>query len=428
MDGIRGLLGLAVLVGIAFLFSLDRKRISWRLVIIGIILQVTFGVLISYIDFVKSSFAWISGQFVTVIGFALEGSRFIFGSLVDSQSFGVIFAVQVLPTVIFFSMLTSGLYYLGVLQKLVKGIAWVMARSMRLSGGEALSAAGNIFVGQTEAPMLVKPFIPKMTRSELMCLMTGGMATIAGGVLAAYVALLGGDNVEEQTQFAAYLLTASFMNAPAAIIMAKIMIPEPDPTAINTDLTVAPSSMGVNLIDSLARGTSEGLKLAANIGAMLLTFVALIGLLNHILAILGGWIGVNELIVSSTAGTFDGLSLQYILGQIFRVFAFVIGVEWQESLQVGSLLGLKIALNEFVAYEELAQMMSAGSLSPKSVIISTYALCGFANFSSIAIQIGGIGGMAPSQQGNISKLGLRALLAATLATMMTATVAGVLMG
>lgn len=427
MEILRAAFGLTFLIGVAFLFSLKKKSIDWRLVITGIALQVVFGVLITQIDLVRQAFNWVSRQFVVLLGFSSDGASFLFGSLINSESLGFIFALQVLPTVIFFSTLTSGLYYLGVLQWIVKGIAWVMARTMKLSGAESLSAAGNIFLGQTEAPLLVRPFVPKMTQSELMCLMTGGMATIAGGVLAGYVAFLGGGDPAEQERFAAYLLSASIMNAPAAIVMSKIMLPELNRDQINSDLTVSSDTMGVNLVDALARGASEGLKLALNIGAMLLAFIALIAAINYILLAIGDFTGLNALIVASTDGSFEGFSLEYILGQVFRVFAFVIGVDWSQSLQVGSLLGQKVVVNEFVAYLGLADFVAAGALNEKSVVIATYALCGFANFSSIAIQIGGIGGMAPTQQGNISRLGMRALFAATLATMMTAAIAGALM-
>ncbi|MBB6610459.1 Na+ dependent nucleoside transporter domain-containing protein [Pontibacter sp. Tf4] len=301
-----------------------------------------------------------------------------------------------------------------------------MSKGMRLSGAESLSAAGNIFMGQTEAPLLVRPFIPTMTRSELMCLMTGGMATLAGGVLAAYVSFLGGSDPAQQAVFAAHLLTASIMNAPAGIVLAKMLVPETDEDKINTRLEVNPEQIGDNLIDAVSRGAADGLRLAANVGGMLLAFIAVIALLNYALMKIGGVTGLNELVVSSTNGQFDGFSFQYILGQIFRVFAFIMGVPWVDTLQVGSLLGQKTAINEFVAYLDLANMKAAGTLTDKSVIMATYALCGFSNFSSIAIQVGGIGGMAPNQQGNISRLGLRALLGASIACMMSATVAGML--
>lgn len=427
MEFFRAGIGLIFLVGVAWLFSLKRSSIDWRLVATGIALQILFGILITQIDVVRLAFNWISGQFVVLLSFSSDGASFLFGDLLNSDQYGFIFALQVLPTVIFFSTLTSGLYYLGILQFIVKGIAWVMSRTMKLSGAESLSAAGNIFLGQTEAPLLVRPFVPKMTHSELMCLMTGGMATIAGGVLAGYVAFLGGGDPVQQEKFAVYLLSASIMNAPAAIVMSKIMLPELNRDQINTDLKVSGETMGVNLIDALARGASEGLKLALNIGAMLLAFIALIAAINYVLMAFGDVTGLNVLIAASTNGSFDGFSLEYLLGQVFRVFAFLIGVEWDQALQVGSLIGQKVVVNEFVAYLGLAEFVREGALNEKSIVIATYALCGFANFSSIAIQIGGIGGMAPSQQGNISRLGLRALMAATMATMMTAAIAGALM-
>lgn len=424
MDYFRGLIGIIALLGVAVIFSSDRKRVDWRLVCIGVILQAVFGFLITKVEFVARIFALVSRAFVKFLSFSADGATFIFGDLA-TDSFGFIFAFQVLPTIIFFSTVSAGLYYLGVLQKVVFGIAWVMSRTMRLSGPESLSAAGNIFLGQTEAPLLVRPFIPTMSRSELMCLMTGGMATIAGGVLAGYVAFLGGDSLAEQSRFAAYLLGASIMNAPAAIVMSKIMIPETDKEIVNDKLEVSGENMGVNLIDAMSIGASEGLKLALNVGGMLLAFIAVIAALNFILSgLIGEYTGLNKMVISSTGGQFSGFSLEYILGQIFRIFAWIIGVEWSETLQVGSLLGQKTVINEFVAYLSLADMKSAEMLSAKSIVISTYALCGFSNFSSIAIQVGGIGSIAPNQQGNLSRLGMRALMAATLACLMTATIAG----
>lgn len=428
MDYFRGLIGIVVLLLVAFLFSANKRAVDWRLVGIGVILQAIFGFLITKVEFVARIFSAVSEAFVKFLSFSEDGAIFIFGDLA-TNTFGFIFAFKVLPTIIFFSTVSAGLYYLGVLQKVVYGIAWVMSRTMRLSGPESLSAAGNIFLGQTEAPLLVRPFIPTMTRSELMCLMTGGMATIAGGVLAGYVAFLGGDSLEEQTKFAAYLLGASIMNAPAAIVMSKIMIPETDKEVVNDKLEVSQENMGVNLIDAMSIGASEGLKLALNVGGMLLAFIAVIAALNYILSgVIGEYTGLNAWVISSTNGQFTGFSLEYILGNIFRAFAWVIGVEWSETLQVGSLLGQKTVINEFVAYLSLADMKMADTLSPKSVVIATYALCGFSNFSSIAIQVGGIGSIAPNQQGNLSKLGMRALLAATLACLMTATIAGALFG
>lgn len=428
MDYIRGIIGLLVLVGVAYLFSNNKKTIDWRLVGIGVFLQIIFALLITKVGFVADGFDWVSAKFVKFLSFSGDGAKFLFGDLAG-DSFGFIFAFQVLPTVIFFSTISTGLYYLGVLQKIVYSIAWIMSKTMRLSGAESLSAAGNIFLGQTEAPLLVKPFVKNMTTSELMCLMTGGMATIAGGVLAGYVAFLGGDDPVERAKYAAYLLSASIMNAPAAIVLAKIIIPESKKDKIDTNLTVSQESMGVNLIDALARGAADGVRLAINIGGMLLAFIAIIYAVNWLLVDgIGSWTGLNDFVVTSTGGVFQGFSLEYILGQVFRLFAFTMGVEWAETISVGSLLGQKIVINEFVAYLSLADMKQAAGLSEKSIVIATYALCGFANFSSIAIQIGGIGGMAPNRQADLSRLGMRALLAATLATMMTATIAGALFG
>ncbi|WP_266205844.1 NupC/NupG family nucleoside CNT transporter [Pontibacter kalidii] len=428
-DILRGAGGLLVLVGIAILFSKNRKAIDWRLVGFGLFLQIFFGVLVTQVPLVADGFAFVSKLFVKLLSFSQSGAEFLFGNLAnpaENGGLGFIFAFSVLPTIIFFSTVSAGLYYLGVLQKIVFGIAWIMSKGMRLSGAESLSAAGNIFLGQTEAPLLVRPFISRMTRSELMCLMTGGMATLAGGVLAAYVAFLGGSDPGQQAVFAAHLLTASVMNAPAGIVLAKILVPETEPEKINTELEVNEEQLGVNLVDALSRGAADGLRLAANVGGMLLAFIAVIALLNYILIKIGGVTGLNEFVVSSTNGQFNGFSFQYILGQIFRIFAFIMGVPWQDTLQVGSLLGQKTAINEFVAYLDLANMKAAGTLSDKALVMSTYALAGFSNFSSIAIQIGGIGSMAPNQQGNLSKMGFLALLGASLACMMTATVAGML--
>ena len=426
MNYLRAAIGLVFIVGIAYLLSGNRKKVDWRLVGIGIVFQLAIGLAIAKVGFVRVVFEFISDKFVTFLSFAREGSSFVFGSLASNTSnTGFIFAFQALPTVIFFSAVTAGLYYLGILQKIVFGFAWLMTKAMRLSGSESLSAAANIFMGQTEAPLLVKPFIGKMTNSELFCLMVGGMATLAGSVLATYVGLLGGSSQEEKTLFTTYLLCASIMNAPAAIVLAKIFYPQSEPEKIDSELKVNKEQIGVNLVDALASGAADGLKLALNIGGMLIAFIAIIYALNWVLVdFVGAMTGLNEFVKSSTNGAFDGFSLQYILGQVFRVFAFMMGVDWQHTLGVGSLLGQKMVINEFVAYVDLSKMKEAGLLDEKSIRIATYALCGFANFSSIAIQIGGIGGMAPSRQGDLSRMGLKAMLAASLATMMTATISG----
>jgi concentrative nucleoside transporter, CNT family len=428
MDYLRGVLGMAILLGVAFLFSNGRRLIKWRLVIIGVALQVILGIIILKVPQAKAVFEKISSGFVKLLSFSDEGASFIFGDLaVDTDQYGFIFAFKVLPIVIFFSTLTAGLYYLGVLQKIVYAFAWVMARTMRLSGAESLSAAGNVFLGQTEAPLLVKPYIKKMTDSELLCLMTGGMATVSGAVFATYVAFLGGDSTAEQTRFAAYLLSASIMNAPAAIVVAKILFPEQSGKTSNTSLNISSADIGVNLVDALARGASDGLKLALNIGAMLLAFISVVAAVNYfLLEVVGANLGLNELIRTSTDETFNGFSLEYILGQVFRVFAFIMGVDWSDSLVVGSLLGKKTVINEFVAYLDLSKLKADLKIDGKALLISTYALCGFANFSSIAIQIGGIGGLAPTRQSDLSRLGLRALLGGSLASMLTATLAGMI--
>lgn len=433
MDYFRGLLGLMFIVAVAYLLSGNRRSIDWRLVLVGIVIQLAFGLIIGKIEMAQKAFSFISEKFVVFLSFAAKGAEFLYGDLSKNSagnpevkhSLGFLFAFQALPTVIFFSAVTAGLYYLGVLQKIVFGFAWVMARTMRLSGSESLSAAANIFMGQTEAPLLVRPFIRGMTSSELNCLMVGGMATIAGSVLGAYVSFLGGGDPQQQAKFASYLLSASIMNAPAAIVLAKIFMPETEPEKIDRSLKVNRDQIGVNLVDAMATGAADGLKLALNIGAMLLAFIAIIYAINWILVdFIGAFTGLNDFVVQSTNGVYNGFSLQYILGQVFRVFAFCIGVSWNESLYVGSLLGQKMVINEFVAYLDLANLKATGVLSEKSIRISTYALCGFANLSSIAIQIGGIGGMAPNRQGDLSKLGLKAMIAASLATLMTATIAG----
>lgn len=436
MEYLRAILGLAVLVGIGYLFSNNKKKVKWRIVWAGLLIQIVFGLLIGYVPFVERLFGMVSEAFVTFLNFSLNGAEFLYGDLAKNNvgnpdvkhSLGFLFVFQALPTVIFFSSVTAGLYYLGVLQRIVWVFAWVMTKAMKLSGAESLSAAGNIFLGQTEAPLLVRPFIPKMTQSELNCLMVGGMATIAGSVLGAFVSFLGGGDPVEQARFATYLLSASIMNAPAAIIMAKLFLPEEHPEKIDQSMKVSKDGLGVNFVDALARGASDGVKLALNIGGMLLAFIAIIFAVNWILVDgIGNVTGLNAWVIASTDGAFSGFSLQYILGQIFRPFAFIMGVDWSETVKVGSLLGQKIVINEFVAYLSLADMKAGDLLSEKAIVISTYALCGFANFSSIAIQIGGIGGMAPQRSADISRLGFRALIAATLATMMTATIAGVLL-
>jgi len=435
MDYFRGIVGIVFIIGLATLFSKDKKSIDWRLVILGLTIQIIFGLLIGRVEVTQQAFGFLSKQFVKFLSFAQKGAEFLYGDLAKNSdnnpgvrhNLGFLFAFQALPTVIFFSSITAGLYYLGVLQKVVYGFAWLMAKTMRLSGSESLSASANIFMGQTESPLLVRPFIEKMTQSELHCVMVGGMATLAGSVLGAYVSFLGGGDPVQQAHFASYLLSASIMNAPAAIILAKISFPENERDKINSKLEVNKEQLGTSVIEAIARGAADGLKLALNIGAMLLAFIAVIFAINWVLVdFIGALTGLNDWVSHSTNGVYSGFSLQYILGQVFRIFAFLIGIDWNESLQVGSLLGQKMVINEFVAYLDLANMKAAGTLSEKSIRISTYCLCGFANFASIAIQIGGIGGMAPSRTGDLAKLGMRAMFAASLATMMTGAIAGMI--
>lgn len=425
----RGVIGLGFLILMGYLLSSNRRRIDWNLVGTGLLLQLVFALLVLKVDRVAQSFDWLSQQVVTFLNFSEKGAEFLFGGLVNNQeTFGYIFAFKVLPTVVFFSAFTSVLYYFGIIQRVIKGFAWVMSRTMRLSGAESLAAAANIFIGQTEAPLVVKPYLDKMTKSELMCLMVGGMATIAGGVLAAYIAFLGGSSEAEKIYFAKHLLTASIMSAPAAIVIAKMLYPETE--AVDRKLDVSKEKIGANVLDAIARGTTDGLKLAINVGAMLLVFTALIAVFNWITVDwIGAPTGLNEQISAQTSGRYTGLSLQYILGNLFAPVAWIIGVPATDIVAVGQLLGEKTILNEFFAYASLSDLKNSGLLtSNRSIVIATYSLCGFANFASIGIQIGGIGGLAPSQQANLAKFGIKALIGGTVAALMTATIAGMLIG
>ena len=438
MHYLRPLFGFIILVGIAYLFSKDRKSINWRLVGIGLLSQIIIGVLILKVSAINWLLSKIGSGFVKVMSFAEGGATMVFGDLArDSNSaagvghsMGVIFAFQVLPIIVFFATLTSALYYWGILQRVVAFFAWIVTKIIPVSGAESLSATGNVFIGQAEAPLLVKPFLAKMSKSQILCIMTAGMATIAGSVMAAYVKMLS-SNPEEQTLFASHLLAASIMNVPAAIVMAKIILPDKKGADIDdaVKLTDDHSTYGNNIIDALAKGASEGVKLAVNVGGMLLAFMAVIYLLNFLLKdVVGASVGLNDWIIRSSNGQFDGFTMQYVFGQAFRLIAYCIGVEWADTLHVGSLLGQKTVFNEFIAYQNLAGIKESGILSERSIYIATYALCGFSNFGSIAIQIGGIGSLAPNQKGNLSKLGFRAILGATIACLLSANIAGVLYG
>ncbi|MBU6168638.1 MAG: Na+ dependent nucleoside transporter [Bacteroidetes bacterium] len=425
---LRATLGMAVLIGIGYLLSSQKKSIAWKTIFLGIILQFVLAILVLKVPFINKAFDYAAGFFQVILKYSEEGATFLFGNLVtDTKSFGYIFAFQVLPTIIFFSAVSSILYYFGILQKIIYVLAILMKKTLGVSGPESLAAAANIFVGQTEAPLVVKPYISKFSRSELMCLMTGGMATIAGGVFAAYVGFLGGDDPAQQLFFAKHLLTASIISAPAAIVAAKLIVPETIEKGTETDLEVTEDN-GNNLLDAISRGTTDGLKLAINVGAMLLVFTALVYMLNDfILEFPGKWLGVNDYIKSSTAGRFQGLTFTYLLGLLFAPIAWLLGTPTQDIVIVGQLLGQKTVINEFVAYSDLGLLRDKGILlDPKSLIIVTYALCGFSNFASIGIQIGGISALAPNKRQELTELGLKAMIGGTIACFMTAIIASVL--
>lgn len=366
--------------------------------------------------------------FVEILNFTKSGSEFLLGGLLDSSKFGFIFAFQVLPTIIFFSALMSLLFYLGVIQIVVKGFAWVLARTLKISGPESLCAAGNIFLGQTEAPLMIKPYLPSMTRSEIFLVMTAGMATMAGGVLAAYISFLGGTDPLQRLIFAKHLLAASVMAAPGAVVISKILVPQTE--TVDQTVNIPREKVGSNVLDAISNGTSEGLKLAANVAAMLVVFVAFIAMFNYILSdLVGHYTGLNEKIVAMTAGKYNGLTLQFLLGYLFAPLMWLIGVNIHDITLVGSLLGQKLILTEFVGYISLAEYKAANLFSdPKSIIIATYILCGFANFASIGIQIGGIGSLAPNQRSQLAAFGFRALIGGTVAALMSATIVGMITG
>ena len=442
----RGFVGVLLLIGIAFLFSNNKKKVNWRLVIIGLSLQFLIAILIikgealgsffAPLGWIKEGFKAVSGVFVLILNFTSEGSTFIFGSLGISPgtdgSMGMFFAFQVLPVIIFFASLMAVLYHLGIMQKIVQGMGWIMYKTMGTSGAESLSVSANIFVGQTEAPLMVKPFLKGLTKSELLTIMTGGMATIAGSVMAAYIQMLGysfaqsmGVTLEEgQLLFATHLLGASVMAAPAALIISKIIFPETEEPETKGTVKIEVEKTASNPIEAAAIGASDGVQLALNVGGMLIAFIALIALVNYLLQGFGDLVDINSLLIAEYG---QPLNLQFILGFILQFLAVAIGVPWESALEFGSLIGTKVILNEFVAYSDLSNLISMGEMvNDKAILMATYALCGFANFSSIAIQIGGISPIAPNQRKNLAELGLKAVLGGTLATLMTATLAGIL--
>ena len=426
-DIFRGILGLASLVLLLFAFSRNKGSVKWGLVFKGIIIQILFAICILKVPVIMNIFEYVSKTFVVILNFTEQGSLFLFGSLIsDTESFGYIFAFQVLPTIIFFSSLTSVLFYYGILQKVVLFFAKWMKKFFNLSGSESLAAVGNIFLGQTESPLLVKPYIKNMTTSELLCLMSGGMATIAGGVLAAYIGFLGGSDIDSQIFFAKHLIAASVMSAPAAIVASKILIPETK--EINQGLEINNEDLGTNVLEAISIGTKQGISLAVNVGAMLLVFVAFISMINYFLSdFFGNLTGANELIENITNGNYSSLSMEFLFGYLFAPLSWLIGVCYEDILLVGQLLGEKTILNEFVAYITLADLKGSYMFfEQKSLIIATYILCGFANFASIGIQIGGIGAIAPTRTKDLSKLGILALVAGTAACLFTATIVGII--
>lgn len=435
----RGVLGMFVLIFIAFLFSKNRKAIDWKRAFLGLSLQLLIAVGVLKVPFIQSIFNFIGKIFIEILNYTKAGSEFLFAGMVgDMNTFGYIFAFQVLPTIIFFSALTSLLFYLGVIQKIVKILAILLSKLLGISGMESLSVAGNIFLGQTEAPLLIKAYLDKMNRSEMLLVMIGGMATVAGAVLAAYIGFLGEGNKTLELVFAKHLLAASVMAAPGAIVISKILYPQT--AKVNTDVKVSQEKIGSNILDAIANGTTEGLKLAVNVGAMLLVFVAVIAMLNGILSAFGsfegieylGWsfMSLNDIIASTTS--YNELSIEFILGTIFSPLMWLIGVPSSDTTMMGQLLGIKLAASEFIGYIQLAELKNAANAIHlnynKSVIMATYMLCGFANFASIGIQIGGIGSLAPSQRKTLSEFGMKALIGGTIASLMSATIAGMIIG
>ncbi len=461
IDLLRGLLGLSVMIGLCFVFSKKRSAINWRLVIVGIGLQVVLALLILNVPLLNKTFDGIAKGFRQVIQFTDEGSEFLFGYLVNGKdleidslkqeintlkkltgaeanttpyqesnqisSLASLVAFKVLPTIIFFSALTAILYYIGVLQWIIYGFAWIMQRTMGLSGAESLAVAANVFIGQTEAPLVVKPYLEKMTRSEIFCLMTGGMATIAGGVFAIYVTFLGGADEVEQQFFAKHLLIASIISAPAAIVAAKMLYPETVKKTLDDEMNIKVDA-GNNLLDAISRGTTDGLRLAVNVGVMLLVFTALVYMLNFMLINgPGSWFNWNDAIKVATNGRFEGFSFTYLISFIFAPLAWLLGTPSEDIMIMGQLLGKKMVINEFIAYGDFIELRKAGiQLQPKSMIIATYALCGFANFASIGIQIGGIGAVAPTQRKALTELGFMAMIGGTIASLITAIIASVI--
>jgi CNT family concentrative nucleoside transporter len=423
----RGLLGVGVFLLIAWIFSSNRKKIAWKLVATGLGIQLLLALAVLLVRPVQVFFEYAGKLFVAVLDFSRTGAQFLFGSLLDVNKFGSIFAFQVLPTIIFFSAITSLLFYLGVIQKVVRGLAWLLSGVLRISGAEGLTVAGNIFLGQLEAPLMVKGYLEKMTRAEIMMIMVAGMGTIAGGVMAVYTGFLGGDDPAQRLLFARHLLTASVMAAPGAVVIARMLYPQDEP--VERDVYVEEKGFGENFLDSIARGTYQGLKMAAGVGAMLLVFLALIALVNFVLIRIGHWTHLNQFAQDVSAGRYPDFNLQFLLGYLFSPLMWLIGVCPQDMALVGQLAGEKLVANEFVGYISLSTLKDAGAFfQDKSIILATYMLCGFANFASVGMQIGGIGLLAPGRRKWLSEFGMKALLGGTLVSLLSATIVGMIVG
>jgi CNT family concentrative nucleoside transporter len=425
---LRGLIGVLTIIFLAYFMSSNKSKIAWKTILLALFSQLIIGVLILKVKFFQIIFEKAGGLFVKLIDFTREGTIFVFGDLLTPKTNSYIWAFEILPTVIFFSSITSLLFYFGIIQKVVGFFAKIYTKFLNISGSESLSVIGNIFLGQTEAPLLIKAYLPKMNKSEILLVMVGGMATVAGGVLAAYIAFLGGDDPVKKIEFAKHLLTASVMAAPGAILISKILYPQVE--KINSDINISDYNAGSNILDAISNGTIEGIKLAVNIGAMVLVFIAFVAMFNYALFQFGDFTGINSIIDANTI--YENLSLEALMGIIFSPIMWLIGVASADIMPMGQLLGIKLSINEFIAYMQLAELenpISSVKLTyEKSVIMATYMLCGFANFSSIGIQIGGIGSLAPNQRKNLANFGIKALIGGALASLLSAAIAGMLIG
>ena len=424
----RGLIGVLTIIFLAYFMSSNKSKIAWKTILLALFSQLIIGVLILKVKFFQIIFEKAGGLFVKLIDFTREGTIFVFGDLLTPKTNSYIWAFEILPTVIFFSSITSLLFYFGIIQKVVGFFAKIYTKFLNISGSESLSVIGNIFLGQTEAPLLIKAYLPKMNKSEILLVMVGEMATVAGGVLAAYIAFLGGDDPVKKIEFAKHLLTASVMAAPGAILISKILYPQVE--KINSDINISDYNAGSNILDAISNGTIEGIKLAVNIGAMVLVFIAYVAMFNYVLFQFGDFTGINSIINTNTI--YENLSLEALMGIIFSPIMWLIGVASADIMPMGQLLGIKLSINEFIAYMQLAELenpISSVKLTyEKSVIMATYMLCGFANFSSIGIQIGGIGSLAPNQRKNLANFGIKALIGGALASLLSAAIAGMLIG